>query len=51
LIIKNEIEETGNCFTTILKIITLKKPPDSLFNIPRGYSMANNYMDIIMDQN
>ncbi len=45
--IRSEVENKDYKITTELKNIILKRPPDSLFEIPAGYTEAKSFMEIM----
>ncbi len=45
--IRSEVENKDYKVTTELKNIVLKTPPDSLFEIPGGYTEAKSFMEIM----
>ncbi len=45
--IRSEVENRDYKITTELKNIVLKTPPDSLFEIPEGYTEAKSFVDIM----
>ncbi|HYA86226.1 MAG TPA: GNA1162 family protein [Nitrospirota bacterium] len=48
--IKSEVEGKNYRVTTELKNIILKRPPNTLFEIPEGYIEAQSYMDLMAAQ-
>ena len=46
--IKSEVESKDHKMTTELKKIVLKSSPESVFEIPKGYVEAKNFMEIAM---